>query len=350
MRGIWSEADWWEAGLFVGLVLLASVGSWVMARLLRGRLARARSDGAAVVKIEVLKTLVPLLRWGLLLIAVAVGLEMLKLPDAVEYWLGQAVKVALALLAAFVAGRAVWVAFRGWAGHTKDPVEARTRATLAPVLAKSCQVFFYFIAVLLVLQNLGYNVAGLLAGLGIGGLAVALAAKETLANLFGSIAVLVDRPFQVNDFIRIGLTEGTVEKIGLRSTRVRTPEGFLVSIPNQNITTSEVVNLSARPTRREVFTIGLVYDLSAEQMKQAVALLREIVLAHPQTAEVWVNWKSFGNSSLDIQVVYWSKAMAMQDFLAALEELNFAIKEKFDVAGFGFAFPTRTVVLQREGG
>lgn len=349
MHGIWSEADWWEAGLFVGLVLLASVGSWVMARLLRGRLERARSNGAAVVKIEVLKTLVPLMRWGLLLIAVAVGLEMSKLPETVEYWLGQGVKVALALLAAFVAGRAVRTAFRGWAAHTTDPVEARTRATLAPVLAKTCQVFFYVIAVLLVLQNLGYNVAGLLAGLGIGGLAVALAGKETLANLFGSIAVLVDRPFQVNDLIRIGPTEGTVEKIGLRSTRVRTPEGFLVSIPNQNITTSEVVNLSARPTRREVFTIGLVYDLTADQMKQAVALLREIVLAHPQTAEAWVNWKSFGDSSLNIQVVYWSKAMAMQDFLNALEELNFAIKEKFDAAGFGFAFPTRTVVLQREG-
>jgi len=349
MQAIWSEMEVWEAVLFAGLVLVASLGSWVTGRLLRGRLARARRDGAAVVKIEVLKTLVPLMRWGLLLVAVAVGLDMLKLPAAVEYWLGQAVKVAMAVLAAFVAGRAVQTALRGWAARTTDPAEVRTRSTLAPVLGKTCQVFFYLIAVLLVLQNLDYNVAGLLAGLGIGGLAVALAGKETLANLFGSIAVLVDRPFQVNDLIRIGPTEGTVEKIGLRSTRVRTPEGFLVSIPNQNITTSEVVNLSARPTRREVFHIGLVYDLTADQMRQAVALLREIVRSHPQTADAWVNWKSFGDSSLDIQVVYWSRAMAMKDFLAALEELNFAIKEKFDAAGFGFAFPTRTVVLQREG-
>jgi small-conductance mechanosensitive channel len=243
MRGIWSDLEIWEVVLFAGLVLVASVGSWVMGRLLQGRLVRARQDGAAVVKIEVLKTLVPLMRWGLLLVAVAVGLDMLKLPEAVEYWLGQGVKVALALLAAFIAGRAARTAFRGWAAHATDPAEARTRATLAPVLGKTCQVFCYLVAVLLVLQNLGYNVAGLLAGLGIGGLAVALAAKETLANLFGSIAVLMDRTFQVGDTIKQGDITGVVERIGLRSTRVRTAEGYVVSIPNQLITNAAVTNM-----------------------------------------------------------------------------------------------------------
>jgi MscS family membrane protein len=111
-------------------------------------------------------------------------------------------------------------------------------------------VFFYLIAVLLVLQNSGYNVAGLLAGLGIGGLAVALAAKETLANLFGSIAVLLDRTFQVGDTIRQGDVTGVVENIGLRSTKVRTPEGYLVSIPNQLITNAPVINMGPAGARR----------------------------------------------------------------------------------------------------
>jgi MscS family membrane protein len=103
------------------------------------------------------------------------------------------------------------------------------------------------VAALLVLQNAGYNVAGLLAGLGIGGLAVALAAKETLANLFGSIALLMDRTFQVGDRIKQGDVEGTVEKIGLRSTRVRTAEGYAVSIPNQLITNAPVTNMTPHP-------------------------------------------------------------------------------------------------------
>lgn len=244
MSAIWSEVELWEILFFLVLLALAWGGSWGLGRLLHGRMERAVRAKAPVVGIEVLRTLVPLLRWSLLLVAVALALEMLKLPPPVEEWLGHGVRAALAVLAAFVAGRAAATAFGGWARASADPAEARTRDTLAPVLARACQVFFYLIAVLLVLQNLGYNVAGLLAGLGIGGLAVALAAKETLANLFGSLALLMDRTFQVGDTIRQGEVEGEVVNIGLRSTRVRTKEGYIVSIPNQLITNAAVTNLT----------------------------------------------------------------------------------------------------------
>jgi MscS family membrane protein len=244
MNAIWSEVEVWEIFVFVLLVLLAWVGSWGLGRMLRGRRERAVRSKAPVVGIEVLRTLVPLLRWGLLLAAVAVALHMLKLPPAAEAWLGHGVRAALAILAAFVAGRAAVTAFAGWAHASSDPADGRTRSTLAPVLARTCQVFFYIIAVLLIVQNLGYNVAGLLAGLGIGGLAVALAAKETLANLFGSLALLMDRTFQVGDMIKQGDVEGEVVNIGLRSTRVRTKEGYIVSIPNQLITNAAVTNMT----------------------------------------------------------------------------------------------------------
>ncbi len=241
---MWSEAELWEILLFIVLLALAWGGSWVLGWLLRGRMERALQSKAPVVGIEVLRTLVPLLRWGLLLVALTVALEMLRLPPPVELWMGHGVRAALAVLAAWVAGHAAVTAFAGWARSSADPAEARTRGTLAPVLARACQVFFYLIAVLLVLQNLGYNVAGLLAGLGIGGLAVALAAKETLANLFGSLALLMDRTFQVGDTIKQGEVEGEVVNIGLRSTRVRTKEGYIVSIPNQLMTNAAVTNMS----------------------------------------------------------------------------------------------------------
>ena len=241
---MWSEVELWEILLFIVLLALAWGGSWVLGWLLRGRMERALQSKAPVVGIEVLRTLVPLLRWGLLLVALTVALEMLRLPPPVELWLGHGVRAALAVLAAWVAGHAAVTAFAGWARSSTDPAEARTRGTLAPVLARACQVFFYLIAVLLVLQNLGYNVAGLLAGLGIGGLAVALAAKETLANLFGSLALLMDRTFQVGDTIKQGEVEGEVVNIGLRSTRVRTKEGYIVSIPNQLMTNAAVTNMT----------------------------------------------------------------------------------------------------------
>ena len=241
---MWSEAELWEILLFIVLLALAWGGSWVLGWLLRGRMERALQSKAPVVGIEVLRTLVPLLRWGLLLVALTVALEMLRLPPPVELWMGHGVRAALAVLAAWVAGHAAVTAFAGWARSSADPAEARTRGTLAPVLARACQVFFYLIAVLLVLQNLGYNVAGLLAGLGIGGLAVALAAKETLANLFGSLSLLMDRTFQVGDTIKQGEVEGEVVNIGLRSTLVRTKEGYIVSIPNQLMTNAAVTNMS----------------------------------------------------------------------------------------------------------
>jgi MscS family membrane protein len=241
---MWSEVELWEILLFIVLLALAWGGSWVLGWLLRGRMDRALQSKAPVVGIEVLRTLVPLLRWGLLLVALTVALEMLRLPPPVELWLGHGVRAALAVLSAWVAGHAAVTAFAGWARSSADPAEARTRGTLAPVLARGCQVFLYLIAVLLVLQNLGYNVAGLLAGLGIGGLAVALAAKETLANLFGSLALLMDRTFQVGDTIKQGEVEGEVVNIGLRSTRVRTKEGYIVSIPNQLMTNAAVTNMT----------------------------------------------------------------------------------------------------------
>ncbi len=241
---IWSEVELWEILLFLVLLALAWGGSWMLGRLLRRRMERALQSKAPVVGIEVLRTLVPLLRWGLLLVALAVALQMPRLPAPVELWLGHGLRAALAVLAAWVAGHAAATAFAGWARSSADPAEARTRGTLAPVLARACQVFFYLIAVLLVLQNLGYNVAGLLAGLGIGGLAVALAAKETLANLFGSLALLMDCTFQVGDTIKQGEVEGEVVNIGLRSTRVRTKEGYIVSIPNQLMTNAAVTNMT----------------------------------------------------------------------------------------------------------
>ncbi len=247
MPKAWSQFNYMEAGLFAGLVLLAWAGGWLLKRVIVSRVRRRRQGGASPGRIEIVQALVPIVRWGLFLGALYVGLQLMKLPKPAAAWVGWALQSAFTLMCAHVATGAARVGFKQWSKRPADPGEARTRSTLAPILAKSCEIFFVTIALLLILQNSGYNVAGLLAGLGIGGLAVALAAKETLANLFGSIAVLLDRTFQVGDNIRQGDTVGTVERIGLRSTRVRTAEGYLVSIPNQIITNVAVTNMGPGP-------------------------------------------------------------------------------------------------------
>ena len=243
MNKAWLRIDGWETGLLAGLLLLAWIGGWILRRWLDARLRRMRQDSSPTLNLEVVRALVPLVRWGLLLAALAVGLHLLALPAPAVKWLNGLLRAAFTLMVALVAAGAARVGFKQWAKLPKDEGEKRTRATLAPVLAKSCQVFLVIIALLMILQNAGYNVAGLIAGLGLGGLAVALAAKETLANLFGSIAVLADGTYQVGDVIRQGDVQGTVVRIGLRSTKVRTAEGYIVSIPNQIITNAPVTNM-----------------------------------------------------------------------------------------------------------
>jgi MscS family membrane protein len=240
----WLQAHVWPVAAFVALLVLASCASWILQRVLSSRLRSGNQAGAGVSHFEVVRRFVPLVSWGLLFAAISVGLHLLALPDAAERLMNKALQAGFALLVAFAASAAAKVALNQWARASGDAGEERTRLTLAPVLVKSCQIFFMTIAALLVLQNAGYNVAGLLAGLGIGGLAVALAAKETLANLFGSIALLMDRTFQVGDMIKQGDVEGEVVNIGLRSTRVRTKEGYIVSIPNQLMTNAAVTNMT----------------------------------------------------------------------------------------------------------
>lgn len=247
-------AEWLQINRFgvlsaAALFVLAWLSSWALQGFLSSRLRRLNEAGAKVLHIEVLRLFVPLVRWALLFAALSVAVRLCRLPPVPQRLVDIVLQGALTFLIALAAAAAARVALKQWSRAPRDAAEARTRATLAPVLARSCQVFLLTMAVLLVLQNAGYNVAGLLAGLGIGGLAVALAAKETLANLFGSVAVLMDRTFQVGDNIKQGDVTGVVERIGLRSTRVRTADGYIVSIPNQLITNAPVTNMGpARPS------------------------------------------------------------------------------------------------------
>lgn len=240
----WLQEHAWQIGTLGSMTVLVAVVSWVLRRVLASRVERLRASGAPVLRTLLARTLVPLVCWGLFLGGFALAVYFLDLPPVLERWLSRLLQSALTLLVAFVASAAAAAGLEHWAKQCGDPAELQTRATLAPVLARAIRVFLVIIAVLLVLQNIGYNVAGLLAGLGIGGLAVALAAKETLANLFGSIALLIDRTFEVGDTIRQGDVEGEVVNIGLRSTRVRTKDGYIVSIPNQLITNAAVTNMT----------------------------------------------------------------------------------------------------------
>ncbi len=200
------------------------------------------------------------------------------------------------------------------------------------------------------LSRLGYPVAGLVAGLGLGGLAFALAAQKTVENLFGSISLAIDAPVRVGDFVKVEEFVGTIERIGLRSTRIRTLDRTLVTMPNGRLADMRLESYSARDRMRLACTIGLVYETTAAQMKQVLQGLEAALRAHPL---IWpdavvVRFKEFGASSLDIEVMAWFQTAIWSEFQLVRQEVLLRFMEVVEGAGTSFAFPTRTLHVVSE--
>jgi len=203
------------------------------------------------------------------------------------------------------------------------------------------------VGVLLIAQSLGFEVKAFLAGLGIGGLAFALAAQDTIANLFGSIVVAIDQPFKIGEAVKIAASEGVVEDIGLRSTRLRTPAKNLIIIPNKTVAAEAITNNSRFTQRRVEQVISLTYDANAAQIEAIVGEFRKLILAEPEIdpASVMVYFRDYGESSLDLWVVYLSKDPDFQKHMALRQRINLGMMRAVAAHSLSFAFPTQTMHL-----
>lgn len=278
-----------------------------------------------------------------------IGIQVLQLPAEPV----NARHFAYALLKLLITFDVAWAAYNlvslveiylsQWVSNTESDLDDH----LLPFVRKFLRVSVVVVAVLLVIQNLGFSIAGLLASLGIGGLAVALAAKDTIANIFGSFMIIVDRPFRIGDVIRYGDIEGKVEEVGFRSTKIRTPDKTLVSVPNSVVTNVAVNNLSMITQRRVRVTLGLTYDTTPQQLRSAVERIRTLLTEHPGVDGdgLLVHFTDFGASSLDIMVQYYTVTTVLGEHLALREELHLRTMDILEELGLSFAFPSRTVYL-----
>jgi MscS family membrane protein len=193
------------------------------------------------------------------------------------------------------------------------------------------------------MDNLGIDITAMIAGLGIGGLALALAAQDMVKNIFGGIMIFIDKPFKIGDRIQINGFDGTVEEVGLRSTRVRTLEGRLLIINNSTFSDNTVVNVSAEHTRKVVLNLGMTYDTTPEQMQQSMDILKQIIIEHEilDIEETSIGFNAFGDFSLGILFIYRIKKEA--DILGTQTDINLEILKRFNAEGLEFAFPTQTV-------
>jgi MscS family membrane protein len=218
-------------------------------------------------------------------------------------------------------------------------------AAFMPWIKKALVTVFVVLGVLMTAQSLGFEVKTFLAGLGIGGLAFALAAQDTIANLFGSIVVAIDQPFKLGETVKIGGNTGMVEDIGLRSTKIRLVDKSLVVIPNRSVANEAITNLSRFTGRRVEQVIGLTYDARPDQLEGIVADIRGLINAEAEVnaADTHVYFRDFNASSLDLWIVYVAKSPDFAKHMALRQRLNLAIMRAIEARGLSFAFPTTTL-------
>jgi MscS family membrane protein len=344
-------ALWQWIGLLV-LVLLAAVASWLLTvvavRALKPLAARTKTP----IDDRLLSEAPGPIRLAMAVVVFHLGL----------LWLGLGVE-ARAFLSRFLSGLLIIVAVTWLLVRLTDVLssianerllkQGRVSATaLVPPGRKFVKALIIVFASVAILNNFGFNVAALVAGLGVGGIAVALAAQKTIENLFGGIVLYSDRPVRVGHFCRFGDKLGTVEEIGIRSTRIRTLDHTVISVPNATFSNMEIDNITARERIRLLAVITVRYETTPDQLRYILVEIRKLLYSHerviPDTPRV--RFINFGAYSLDIEVLAYVNTIDWAEFLGIREDIFLRIIDIINASGTGFAFPSQTLYMGKDDG
>jgi len=221
---------------------------------------------------------------------------------------------------------------------------------LANFFIKAIRFFTYCIAVIVLLQEWDYNVSGFLASLGLVGMAFALAAKDTASNLFGSLVIFTDKPFKIGDWIKTPQVEGTIESVGIRSTKVRTFAQAMVTVPNGTLANSAILNWSRMGKRRVKMNIGLTYDTKSSDIENVIKDIKAMLRSHSDIDQdtIHIYFSAFEDSSLNIFCYYFTKTIDWGKFMEVREDTYFKIMKIVEQNNSGFAYPTQTIKIDKE--
>ncbi len=336
-----------EVEQYIGLGVLAVIATVAHFALLRAIsiVVRRRYAGADLTFWEGERRL---LNRGILLltvgITVLVGFPTLDFDPDIENIVNQATSLIAAVAIIMVAYRAIDIGVDVLARRASE-TETMLDDSLVPLLRTTMRLFVTAIGILFVLQNLNVNVSSLVAGLGLGGLAIALAAQDTVRNVLAGATIFADKPFEVGDWVVVDGVEGTVETVGFRSTRVRTFYNSLVSVPNGNLMNAGIDNMGQRRWRRYKTTLGVGYHTTADQMQAFVEGIRAIIRANPGMRQDYyiVEFHGFGATSLDVLLYCFMDASDWNEELRTRHVLNLDIMRLAESLQVEFAFPTQTL-------
>ncbi|MEO2117987.1 MAG: mechanosensitive ion channel family protein [Methanocaldococcus sp.] len=277
------------------------------------------------------------------------GLSFLSLPNYIINIISGGIKVVVVLSATYFAVKFIDGVFEHYLIPFTEKTETELDEHIIKPLKKIIKIIIIILGLLTALSSVGYDITALLAGLGVGGLALALAMQDTIENFIAGILILIDKPFSLGHWVKVKGAEGIVEEIGIRSTRIRTFDYTLITIPNSELLKSEIENLTVRDRRRVLMTIGLTYNTPVEKIKRAKEIIKEIVENHPATLPPYrVHFKEYGDWSLNLRVEYFVRNMGFDYYLNAIDNINLKIKEEFEKEGIEMAFPTYTVYLEKD--
>ena len=284
-----------------------------------------------------------------LVFLIHIGLELYNWPLWLEINISRLSLIVGAVALTFIALRVIDLAIAAWRRQPKQGGDVAFNDQFVLLIGKLLKAVLILITSLTLLGNLGVDITAILGSVSVLGLAFGLAAQDSVANLFGAVAVFVDKPFKVGDRIKVGSdVDGVVEAMGLRATKVRNADGFLITLPNKSVGNNTVINVSARPSIRTVLNYGLTYDTPAHRIDFAASLLRSIFTAHSLTGECQVTFNRFDASALNIEVNHQCLTRDLPTYQATLHGLNLEVKERFDAEKLEFAFPTQTVFIKKD--
>lgn len=342
------DIELWQYCASLIYILLAFYVSKFLDFLTRVWLARWAAKAHARFDAVLLNRLKGPIKVVLFVALLRVGFELFSWPFEIRNAISKIFTVVISGALTYLAVKFIDLGMGYWRQRARPDGDRTFEEQLFPIISKSLKIFAVIVALLVTLENININITAVLTSLSIGGLAVGLAAQDTLANVFGAVAIFVDKPFRIGDDIKFEGFEGKVENIGLRSTRVRNPDGFLVAVPNKAMGNATVTNLSRRKNIRTEMNIGLTYETSVEKTRRALAIVEEIYRGHPMTADLLIGFNKMTSSGLNIWVLHWWQGTDFKAYLAGIQELNLEIKGRFDAEGIEFAYPSQTVYLKHE--
>jgi MscS family membrane protein len=306
-------------------------------RAMRGAMFRALGQSAGFV---------------LFVIGLKIGIAFLVLNSTVEAIVGTCTSILMALAVGVVGWNMVSVA-DAWLRNFAERTASTLDDMLVPMVRASLKVTIVVLVLVQIATILSDKpVTSVIAGLGVGGLAIGLAAQDMIKNFFGSIMIFSDRPFELGDRINVDGVDGAVEKVGFRSTQIRTLDGHLVTIPNGALANMSIRNVGKRPYLKRSMSLGVTYDTTPDKIRRAKEILEELLADHEgmdpeKPARVYFN--DFLDSALNISVTYWYFPPEYHDFSTFSEKLNLDILDRFNAEGIEFAFPSQTIYMAGGG-